>query len=364
VTIKQITPSDLAVALRAETLQLRKQLKDAELTRSIFALLAEEISACCFPIAPLEPVVTKRSKKGLIAETLVLVLSDEHADLTVKPEAVGGLERFSFDVACCRAELLIETIIDYILHINHKFDRIVVFALGDHVSGEIHGGTKHTVYQNAIKNALAVGQLHGLMLTELARHFEVVDYIGLSGNHGRRSVKKSYHEPHDNWDYLVHKTAEAHCRGNSRIAIVTPEAFSVTFDIDGHAFGLAHGDDIRSWMGIPFYGIERRNRRLTSLMAANGRTVNYFIFGHFHSLSSMADLKGEVIINGAFPATDPYVFNAFSGWREPMQLLFAVHKKYGVTWRLPVKIRDPEREKVGPTRYKVVVQASDFVPEE
>ena len=62
-----------------------------------------------------------------------------------------------------------------------------------------------------------------------------------------------------------------------------------------------------------------------------------------------------MIINGGWLATDPYSYEAFSGYREPMQLLHGVHEKYGISWRLPIKLKNVEREKKGPKRYEVIL---------
>jgi hypothetical protein len=77
-------------------------------------------------------------------------------------------------------------------------------------------------------------------------------------------------------------------------------------------------------------------------------------------MTMAAELKGETIINGAYPATDPYVYEGFSGYREPMQLIHGVHKKYGITWRLPIKIKDEISEKQGPKRYGAILAQPAF----
>lgn len=108
-------------------------------------------------------------------------------------------------------------------------------------------------------------------------------------------------------------------------------------------------------MGIPFYGLERKTRRLVSLHNTFDKKISYFVFGHFHALTMNSDLRGEMIINGAWPATNPYSYEEFSGYREPSQLVHGVHKKYGITWRLICKIKDSLREKRGPQRYNVIL---------
>jgi 3',5'-cyclic AMP phosphodiesterase CpdA len=86
--------------------------------------------------------------------------------------------------------------------------------------------------------------------------------------------------------------------------------------------------------------------------------VRYFVCGHFHKPGTIGDMDGELIVNGPWVATDAYCFNRFSGFTEPVQLIHGVNEKYGVTWRLPVRLRSPD-EKAGPKRYKIDLSSEE-----
>jgi len=105
---------------------------------------------------------------------------------------------------------------------------------------------------------------------------------------------------------------------------------------------------------MPWYGIERKVRRWAALNAAVDRKINYYCFGHFHNPAIITNLNGEVVINGSWIATDPYGFNAITAFNEPSQLIHGVHRDYGISWRLHVKLRS-EREHLGPDRYSVLL---------
>lgn len=94
-----------------------------------------------------------------------------------------------------------------------------------------------------------------------------------------------------------------------------------------------------SWNSIPFYGIERKTRRLNAIGAVKGVIPNYFLYGHFHTSSVSQHTNGEVILNGSWAATDEYALEALGAYSEPYQWLFGVHPKYGISWRLPIKLR-------------------------
>jgi hypothetical protein len=191
------------------------------------------------------------------------------------------------------------------------------------------------------------------MYRDLAPYFEQVNIVYVPGNHGRRSMKKDYHGAHDNWDYLIATTAMLYCRDLDNVDFTIPNAFSANIDIGGVGFHVFHGDDVRSQLGIPWYGLEKRRHRLMALEnVREGVPIRYYCCGHFHRPGSTTEVNGEMLINGAWPATDAFAFNALAGFTEPSQLLHGVNKKYGITWRLPVKLRCSYEHK-GPRRYKL-----------
>lgn len=345
--------------LLMEKSRLQKDLKTATLKRGLYQAVVEELQSLVSPVDPL-PDARKSTKVKKVEEHLVMHLSDEHADEVVEPSEVGGIEHYDFPIALCRAETYVDTVIKFTQEClnNYTFPTLHIFSYGDHTSGQIHGNEERSYYRNLMKSSLAIGQMQALMIRDLAPYFQQVNVVCVPGNHGRRTVKKNYSEngPFDNWDYLISKIAELHCKQIKNVKFLIPPSFSVNYKIGEHTFCIFHGDEILSWNSIPFYGIERKTRRLVALHHSTSEKVNYFVMGHFHSCSSMSDLKGETFINGAWIGTDSYSYNRFSGYREPMQLIHGVNDKHGVTWRLPVKLKDIEAEKIGPKRYGAILE--------
>jgi hypothetical protein len=155
-----------------------------------------------------------------------------------------------------------------------------------------------------------------------------------------------------NWDYLVAQTAKMTCAPITNVEFLIPDSFSACIDIEGYNFYVTHGDDVRSWNSIPWYGIERKTRRLTSLSTIQKRNVNYYMFAHFHSPATQDAVGGEVLINGSWTATSPYAYESLSVANEPSQWIFGVHKDRGISWRLKMLLRT-EKEHLGPNRYHI-----------
>jgi len=345
--------------LREERNHARLQLKAAAKTRGLFEAMAEELEEVVRPFKSLPRVRRpfSQAKDASVVEHLVMHISDGHHDQIVLPESCGGLERYDFGISLCRGEKLIDTILKWTqqtLAPQFYFPEVTVLAYGDHTSGEIHGHTNRSYFKNQFKNSLAIGQFHSLMYRDLAPYFDVVNVVYVPGNHGRRSKKKDHHGAHDNWDYLVAKTAELHCRDLDNVHFTIPDAFSINLDIGGHGFCVFHGDDVRSNMGIPWYGLERRQRRIMALSRVQGGpSIRYYCCGHFHRPGNVSEVDGELLMNGPWVATDAYAYNALSAYSEPTQLLHGVNEKHGITWRLPIKLKDEARERKGPKRYKI-----------
>lgn len=352
--------NDRILELEAEIVHLteernreRARVKAGAKTAGLFRAIVDEMETRIKPFAAL-PAVRPTRKSSAIHEHCVMHVSDGHHDQVISPDECGNLERYDFPISCARAEHYVDTVIKWTQQTlsAFDFDTLWIPCYGDHSSGEIHGHGPRSYYRNQFKNCLAIGQLHGLMFRDLAPYFKRVNVIYLSGNHGRRTPKKDYHGAQDNFDYLIAETARLHCRSIDNIKFLIPNAWSINIRINGVGFNFCHGDDVPGNGGIPFYGMTRRQKGLTAIGSMTGQRVRYSVMGHHHIASSLADFDGELIVNGAWAATDSYTYNRFTSYREPMQLLHGVTPKYGITWRLPVKLRHAGEAK-GPKRYLI-----------
>lgn len=343
------------VSLRDDLTLERRKSKASAREGGIFRAVVDEMDLRVKSFKAL-PGVLKVRHKAEIEEHVVMHLSDGHHDQVVRKDEVGGLEEHNFPISCCRAERYVDTVIEWTqetLDPKFYFPVLWILAYGDFTSGEIHGHEPRSYYRNMFRNCLAIGQLHALMYRDLAPHFERVNVLYLAGNHGRRTIKKDFRGAQENWDYLVAEVARLHCRSIENVNFTIPDAWSANININGVGFNVSHGDDVRSQLGIPFYGMVRRQKGLVALgAAADAQRVRYFVCGHHHTASTLSDIDGELLVNGAWLATDQFAYNALAGYREPAQWLHGVNTRHGITWRLNCKLRHPN-EKKGPSRYKI-----------
>jgi len=361
--IKHDPTDERVLELEAEILHLvdeknqyKRTARAASKTSGLYKAACEVVETHLKPMKPL-PTARKLRSQQVIEEDLVLHLSDGHHDQVVTLEETGDLEQYNFLISCARAEKLVDTVLEHSQeHLpSYNFRNLWILANGDHTSGEIHGHEKRSYFKNQMKSNLAIAQLHALMIRDLAPYFEQVHCVYTPGNHGRRTAKKDHYGAHENHDYMIAKITQLHLKDVKNIDFLIPNAFSVNLDICGHGFHMCHGDDVKGSLGIPFYGMVRKQKNLMALNnVTGGLPIRYFVMGHHHVQASMADLNGELLVNGAWLANDPFSYNVFNGYRAPSQLLHGVHKKHGVTWRLPIGLKH-EGERNGPKRYKVVI---------
>lgn len=334
--------------LRMERKRAKANAKSEGLFKSVVDALENEID----PFSALPKATRLKSARGAIREHCVMHLSDGHHDQIVVPDECGGLERYDFPISCARAEKYVDTVLKWTqrtLSPQFRFPVLDILAYGDHTSGEIHGHTNRSYFRNQFKNCFAIGRLHALMIRDLAPHFDQVNVVYVPGNHGRRSVKKDYHGAQDNWDFLVGEIARLHCENLTNVAFLIPNAFSVNLSINEIGFNISHGDDVRSALGIPYYGLQRRQRNMAAIAhAQDGPRIRYYCVGHFHKPGSLGDGDGEILVNGPWVATDSYAYNRFAGYTEPSQWIHGVHKDKGITWRLKVNLKSSDET---PSRY-------------
>lgn len=360
--IPDYDPTDAKVMeLEAEIVHLteernreRRKVKAGAKIAGLFRAITSEMETRIKPFSALPSLYTPRAKAKIV-EDCVLHLSDGHHDQVVRPETVGGLESYDFPISCVRAERYVDTVIDWTqktLAATFSFPTLWILAYGDHTSGEIHKASERSYYRNQFRNCLAIGQLHALMIRDLAPYFERVNVLYLSGNHGRRTVKKDYNGALENWDALVAEVARLHCKSIENANFLIPDSWSANIDINGVGFNVSHGDDVKGNGGLPWYGMVRRQKGLIALGAMTGRRPRYQVAGHHHCAASLSDIDGELLVNGSWVGTDPFAYNALAGYRDPTQLFHGVNPKYGVSWRLHVKLK-AENEAREPSRYLI-----------
>lgn len=333
---------------------LVRQLKAASKRLAIVDGIVDQLTPIIQPIKPIKPVKLPQIKGKVIEETLVLMISDSHCDQVVTPEEVDGLEDFDFPVAARRAEVLVEQMLKFtkVSLSNFRFRKLVILGLGDYTSGQIHNAHQHSYFGEQFTNDLAIAQLFAQMFAELSAHFEEIEILSIVGNHGRLTDKIEFHGESvaANHDTLIMKIAEVHCQNLKNVKFEFPRGLSTIKEINGWNFFCHHGHGKKgssdTWA--------RAKRKSQTIVPLHKGAIHYFCSGHFHTEGQVTVSGGATMLgNGSWLVCDQYSYQNIDEAGTASQTIFGVHKRNGVTWRLPIQMRT-EDEKSGPQRYTIM----------
>jgi len=338
--------------LRQERNLLKRQLRASAKRDAVVDEIVERLAPIIKPMPRLTPVKIK-TPSGAKENVLALVFSDVHGDQIVRPEEVDGLEDFDLRICVRRAEVLVHDLIQVArtTFANLKFTKLVIFAIGDFTSGEIHGHVHKSFFGCQFTNDLALAELFAMMFTELAAHFPEIEIVCLSGNHGRLTDKIEYTKEavEGNHDTLIMKVAQIHCKNIPNINFVFPMGLSCIHEVYGWNFYLHHGHGQRGSSEI----WNRAKKKAGTIVPLHRGRVHYLVTGHFHAEGSVRASGGAKLIgNGAFLACDSFSYQALEEASEPCQVIFTIDPKRGASWQLPLMLRTPD-EKDGPQRYNL-----------
>ena len=123
-----------------------------------------------------------------------------------------------------------------------------------------------------------------------------------------------------------------------QLEFIIPQSPEIVIDIFGYNILLTHGDTVRGWSGIPYYGVDRQKAKQQALRRKNGG-FDYWFLGHFHTPT---ELEGNTYINGALVGPDEYAKNILHLSSEPIQKLFVFDANYGITAMFNLNAREAD----------------------
>jgi len=332
----------LSDRLKSSVKRVAEGHRDETLFRRMAKTMGESVKP--FNNTPPSPAVTKPSDSTVVHG--VALLGDEHGDAIVDSQSVWGLDHYDFKIFRCRIENWARLIVDYVnVHLpRHKFEHLWIFKLGDGIQGDIHNHSKTGYFQSSLKGAIAVGEVEAQALWWIHQKTGVpMTIISVAGNHPRRSLRKDYDGPHDNFDYLI-GTQIATRLADTPIKVCVPNAWTSFADVLGHIWAINHGDDVIGYAGFPWYGFDRKNQRVQALVTRKGFRVEYFAYGHYHTDAKVPSAGARSFHNGNWYFTDAYAINKLSVGDSPQQNFYILSEKRGVIFEIPISLKEPELE--------------------
>jgi len=286
-------------------------------------------------LPPIKPPKLLQYPKSTNEEVVVLLMSDLHIGKktrTYNPKVfvkrLRKLEKNMMSIVTAQRSI-------------RPIKKLVVVMNGDIIDAE-------ALYPSQAVDHIAItiiDQLYAVGVPELSKflyfclaNFEEVEVYCQRGNHGRQNAAKWSSSKSTNWDFVLYKSLEGAMGEQDRLKWnIETKDWKQFFRINGEGFLATHGDMIRMYYNLPWYGMTRQSMRWQNAFRDRIK-LTHFLFGHFHSASVLRFNNCLIYVNGSFVTDDPFAEEHLGVASAPEQLLFAVHPNHGVSWHYKLKL--------------------------
>lgn len=291
------------------------------------------------PIEPLPSLFEKFYKPNIAGSEVVAVkqTSDVHMGATQEAYEVEGFNSFNPEICKNRSLGFSKSHTNYVNAMRNAYNikKLHWLFTGDNISGDIHDELKIT---NAFPTPVQVYEVAKLFAKQIAltspNYEEVVLDFLTEDNHARLTKKPQASEAGMNsMNYLVGVLTKEMVRNIPNVVFNIHALHEKVIHISNIKYLIKHGHGTKSWMGIPWYGIERAvGRESTSRMQLILRDLerskeigfNKIIHGHYHVNFDTPMYACSPSVQG----TTAYDHQA-GRYAEPGQVGWLVHPKHG-----------------------------------
>ncbi|RLD13647.1 MAG: hypothetical protein DRI28_05475 [Caldiserica bacterium] len=216
---------------------------------------------------------------------------------------------------------------------SYDFKGIYILFLGDIIDGELTFPVQQFhIDKPEFEQIVSAADVLGNLIDSLKNKIGKVYLRGVWGNHA--------HNPkmHDlnRGDMLLYEFLKREYEKDPQVDVEFSKQFFQVVEIEKHGFLLYHGMSIRSYLGIPFYGIGKWGARRIKTLP---KGWDYLILGHFHQLNYLNYPGFEVYMNGTLVSSDPYSLERFGVDGDNRFWLLSVHEERGITFQYKINTR-------------------------
>ena len=277
----------------------------------------------------------------LKSEKWLQIFSDLHYGLVVNKVEVGDLGHYNTKTARERLEYFINIIGRILEYYPNRPEELYIAFLGDNIENAyMQPNQQSRISIGLCQQIIEVEELLIDYIIALSEYFPVIKIFAIvGGNHGRMGRKKNDASPTDNFEYVIYNHMSKRLANMKDIHFNYTPAKHMIVDINDWKFWLEHGDTVRSWMGLPFYGMKREKANINDMLAKFREHADYLLAGHFHTKANFED----IFMNGSFVGGDAYSIGDLRRMDLPYQKLLGVNKKHGVVWQRDISLIDDPR---------------------
>ncbi len=327
--------SEKSTELRAQITELRTNLASYRREHGRLEVFFEQVIEAIEPIKELPPIAFE--SRGGTPVMPCLHLTDLHIGATQEPNEIEGFNSYSPEIAERRLNDLAARWLKWTDYQRKAYtiNDAAIIITGDMISGDIHDELRITnAYPSPVQVAEAARMVSSL-IAQIAPYFHSVAVHFVSeDNHARLTKKPQAKEAGLNsLNYLVGKMIEANIRGISNVKMNIYPMLEKVINVNGRLYLICHGHNVRGWMGVPWYGVERKvgkeaQSRLHLIMqdVERAKEIGFhkYVFGHFHTPIDTPLYSCGASLSG----TDAYDHQA-GRYANPAQSAWLVHPKNG-----------------------------------
>jgi len=339
-----LTESEFKAEYSEKVEELRRQIKERDTRIQAYRrehgklqLFFDDVKNLIEPIQEREPIIfPKRLKKGTLVEP-VMHITDTHNGAVQEPNEIEGFNAYNPDIAHERSVLYATKWLKWVQDhsMAHHVENATVIITGDLISGDIHDELRITNAYPSPEQVVRSAMDIALQISMIAPYFKrvTIEFI-TEDNHSRLTKKPQAKEAGLNsLNYLVGTLIQSYISNLSNVKMNIYPMLEKVICVNERQYLTCHGHNVRGWMGVPWYGIERKvgkeaQARLQLIMQEVERAkeigFHRYIFGHFHTPIFVSLYIGGASLQG----TDAYDHQAgrYSG---PAQGAWFVHPKNG-----------------------------------
>lgn len=270
---------------------------------------------------------------GLKHVSAVIMLGDWHIGEVIEANEIEGVNAYDYEIAKRRIFEIVEDFLKWTKtqRAGYVIDELHVFCVADWISGTIHEELLVTNEFPAIIQAVRAGQLLGEVFRIFDANFKKVTAWEIAAdNHGRLTRKPPMkHRADDNYSQATYAISNEVALKCKHLQTKLLPGVKAVVPVQGFKFLITHGNDMRGWMGLPFYAIQRAFGREAikrmKLRREYDLGFDYLALGHFHVPTI---LESMVLINGSLCGTTE--LDHINGrYAKPAQCAWLVSPKHG-----------------------------------
>lgn len=341
--------------LQRELSQKEAAIKEYRREHGKLEVFFNRVIACIDPISPLDSVFEKmwRKRNKAVSEiTPVMHNTDAHMGAVQLPDEIEHFNEFNPEICDRRILGFTKGFVDWvILHRGpYNIRNAHVVFTGDLLSGDIHEELRITNAFPVPEQVVRAAQIYSQQLALLAPYFETVTAHFLTeDNHSRLTKKPQAKEAGMNsYGYLIGKLIEAYISKHENVVFNIYPMHEKVIQVGNMNYLIAHMHGVKAWMGIPWYGIERRTARestarqsliMSDVSRAKEIGFNKMVGGHFHAPFDTPLYSG----GGSVSGTDAYDHQA-GRHAAPSQSAWMIHPTWGEFNRINFNLTRYDKE--------------------